>query len=223
MNRIFCVEDDENIRELIEYTLSNVGYDVKGFCSANEFYEEIKTVSPTLILLDIMLPDSDGLTILSNIRQNESLRDIPVIMLTAKSGQMDKIKGLNLGADDYITKPFDIMELMARINAVIRRIPKKEKSGKYTFKEITIDTNSRKVTANGKEITLTYKEFELLSALVINKGIVLSRESLMLKVWDTDFEGESRTVDVHIRSLRQKLGEYGEYICTIRNVGYKVG
>ena len=223
MNRIFCVEDDENIRELIEYTLSNVGYDVKGFGSANEFYEEIKTFSPTLILLDIMLPDSDGLTILSNIRQNESLRDIPVIMLTAKSGQMDKIKGLNLGADDYITKPFDIMELVARINAVIRRIPKKEKSGKYTFKEITIDTNSRKVTANDKEITLTYKEFELLSALVINKGIVLSRESLMLKVWDTDFEGESRTVDVHIRSLRQKLGEYGEYICTIRNVGYKVG
>lgn len=223
MNKIFCVEDEENIRELIEYTLTNVGYDVVGFSCAKDFFQEIKKSSPTLILLDIMLPDSDGISILSQIRKTDSTKDIPVIMLTAKSGQMDKIKGLNLGADDYITKPFDIMELVARINAVIRRIPKKEEAKEYSYKEISIDPVSRKVTAGNDEITLTYKEFELLYTLVVNKGIVLSRETLMLKVWETDFEGETRTVDVHIRSLRQKLGKYGEYIQTIRNVGYKVG
>lgn len=223
MNKIFCVEDEENIRELVEYTLTNVGYDVKGFSCAKDFFEEIKVSSPTLILLDIMLPDSDGISILSELRHDNSTKDIPVIMLTAKSGHMDKIKGLNLGADDYITKPFDIMELVARINAVIRRIPKKEKSKEYSYNEISIDPVSRKVTAGNDEITLTYKEFELLYTLIVNKGIVLSRETLMLKVWETDFEGETRTVDVHIRSLRQKLGQFGEYIQTIRNVGYKVG
>lgn len=223
MNRIFCVEDDENIRELIEYTLVNVGYDVKGFSCGKDFFEKIRSHTPTLILLDIMLPDSDGISILSELRQNDSTKDIPVIMLTAKSGQMDKIKGLNLGADDYITKPFDIMELVARINAVIRRLPKKDKPKEYSYKEIVIDPVSRKVTAGNSDIILTYKEFELLYTLIVNKGIVLSRETLMLKVWETDFEGETRTVDVHIRSLRQKLGQFGEYIQTIRNVGYKVG
>ena len=190
MNKIFCVEDDENIRELIEYTLTNVGYDVKGFCCAKDFYDCIKSDIPTLILLDIMLPDSDGLSILSHIRDDDEIKDVPVIMLTAKSGQMDKIKGLNQGADDYITKPFDIMELVARINALIRRIPKKEKIEKYSFKEISIDINSRKVTVANNEINLTFKEFELLSTLIINKGIVLSRETLLLKVWDMDFEPE---------------------------------
>lgn len=224
LKKIFCVEDDENIRELIEYTLSSSGFEVKGFACAADFFKAIQAENPSLILLDIMLPDIDGMDILASLRQSDKTKKIPVIMLTAKSSQLDKIKGLDSGADDYITKPFDILELIARINACLRRNhDDTSKANIYSYKELSIDTESHKVYADNTEIILTFKEFELLKILIINKGIVMTREKLMLKVWNTDFEGETRTVDVHIRSLRQKLGKYGEYIITVRNVGYKVG
>lgn len=224
MKKIFCVEDDENIRELIEYTLSSTGFEAKSFACAADFFKAIESEIPSLILLDIMLPDTDGMDILASLRQSDKTKKIPVIMLTAKSSQLDKVKGLNSGADDYITKPFDILELIARINACLRRSSDDTSNENiYHFKELSIDTMSHKVYADNTEITLTFKEFELLKILIINKGIVMTRDKLMLKVWNTDFEGETRTVDVHIRSLRQKLGKYGEYIVTVRNVGYKVG
>ena len=206
MKTIYCVEDDENIRELIEYTLGSMGFEVCGFGSAAAFYDALSKKTPSLVLLDIMLPDSDGMQILSHIRATPAVKKLPVIMLTAKAGRIDKIKGLDSGADDYITKPFDVLELVSRINALLRRCEQ---------------TDDNILTYN--EIPLTYKEFELLRQLLINNGIVLTRDRLMNDVWGTDFEGETRTVDVHIRTLRQKLGKYGDYIETVRNVGYKVG
>lgn len=224
MKSIFCVEDDLNIRELLEYTLKAYGFSSKGFETGASFLNYLKNETPSLILLDIMLPDIDGIQILTQLKSNSDTKDIPIIMLTAKSGRIDKIKGLDYGADDYITKPFDVLELISRINAVLRRSGGKEQEEKtpVKYKEMYINTESRVVTIGEDEIVLTYKEFELLHYLVINKGIVLSRDKLMNEVWGTDFEGESRTVDVHIRSLRQKLGLYGDYIVTVRNVGYKV-
>ena len=222
MKTIYCVEDDENIRELIEYTLGSMGFEVCGFGSAAAFYDALSKKTPSLVLLDIMLPDSDGMQILSHIRATPAVKKLPVIMLTAKAGRIDKIKGLDSGADDYITKPFDVLELVSRINALLRRCEQTD-DNILTYNEITVDTARRKVTANNEEIPLTYKEFELLKQLLINNGIVLTRDRLMNDVWGTDFEGETRTVDVHIRTLRQKLGKYGDYIETVRNVGYKVG
>ena len=176
-----------------------------------------------MILLDIMLPDIDGLQILNDLRRKSETKDIPVILLTAKGGRLDKIKGLDLGADDYITKPFDVLELVSRINAVLRRTSGNENTQKSSleYKDIQINAESRTVKVAGEQIALTYKEFELLYYLLSNKGIVLTRDKLMNEVWGTDFEGETRTVDVHIRTLRQKLGHAGEYIVTVRNVGYK--
>ncbi len=224
MKHIFCVEDDTNIRELIEYTLSSSGFRVTGFECAKNFWLRIFDEKPDLILLDIMLPDEDGMHILKKLRENPQTIDIPTIMLTAKSAQVDKIRALDGGADDYVTKPFDIPELISRINAVLRRAAKTTVSPSVlTYQNITIDENSRKVTVGEKEISLTYKEFELLAQLILNKGLVMSRDKLMIHVWGTDFKGESRTVDVHIRTLRQKLGDSGKYIETVRNVGYKVG
>ena len=222
MKKIFCVEDDDNIRELIEYTLNQTGFEAKGFACAGEFFSELESDVPDLILLDIMLPDKDGIEILRELRSAEKYAKIPVIMLTAKSGRMDKIKGLDTGADDYITKPFDIMELVSRIKAVLRRY-KKETSDKVNYRGIELDRKCRTVTADGENINLTYKEFEVLSLLISNPGMVFTRDRLMNDVWGTDFEGETRTVDVHIRTLRQKLGKFGEYIETVRNVGYKAG
>jgi len=222
MKKIFCVEDDSNIRELIEYTLTSMGFAFEGFECASNFFDAIRAELPDLILLDIMLPDKDGMEILSELKQSSDKCNIPVILLTAKTSQINKIKGLDSGADDYITKPFDIMELVSRINAVLRRC-KPETGNIITYNGITLDTAARTVTTseNGK-ITLTYKEFELLRILLQNKKTVLTRDVLMNKIWGTDFEGETRTVDVHVRTLRQKLGKYGEYIETVRNVGYKM-
>lgn len=222
MQDIFCVEDDADIKELIEYTLSSSGFRVTGFDSAAAFWEGMKTKTPSLVLLDIMLPDEDGMQILKKLKASGETASIPTIMLTAKSGQIDKIKALDGGADDYVTKPFDIPELISRINAVLRRSEKKATAGVLKLGNITVDSNSRRVTVGENEVALTYKEFELLSQLIRNKGLVMTRDKLMISVWGTDFKGESRTVDVHIRTLRQKLGAAGSCIETVRNVGYKV-
>ncbi len=223
MRKIYCVEDDSSIRELLEYTLRSSGFDVRGFENASDFMTALSGSLPSLVLLDIMLPDRDGMQVLHELRSRNETKSVPVILLTAKGGRLDKIKGLDGGADDYITKPFDVLELVSRINAVLRRTsaPDANQKASLQYKDVEIDTGSRTVTVAGVPVTLTFKEFELLYYLVSNKGIVLSRDKLMNEVWGTDFEGETRTVDVHIRTLRQKLGSAGEYIVTVRNVGYK--
>lgn len=220
MSKIFCVEDDANIRELVLYTLNATGFEAKGFESGTELFERIKEELPDLVLLDIMLPGMDGMEILEILKKDYN--DLPVIMVTAKSDQIDKIKGLDNGADDYITKPFDIMELVSRVKAVLRRAYKEKNTNILTYKSLQLNHDSRRVTVSGEDIILTFKEYELLHILLENKGVVLSRDKLMNEVWGTDFEGETRTVDVHVRTLRQKLGLAGEYIETVRNVGYKI-
>lgn len=220
MTKIFCVEDDKSIRDLIIYALSNEGFEVKGFEDFKSMRKGLEGETPDLFLLDIMLPGEDGLFILDWLRHN-SYKDTPAIMLTAKDHEIDKVKGLDLGADDYITKPFSILELCARVRAILRRVSQDD-STIIEAKGIRIDKISRRVYVDDKEIELTYKEFELLAYLVQNKGIVLSRDKIMSEIWGFDFEGESRTVDVHIAFLRQKLGKKGQYIKTIRNVGYKM-
>lgn len=222
MKKIFCIEDDINIRELLEYTLTQSGYSVQGFESGNEFFSCLNTVIPDLVILDIMLPDKDGITILKELRQSPRTKNLPIIMLSAKSSQFDKIKGLDSGADDYITKPFDIMELISRINALFRRLTPPS-DDLLVFKELSLNLPKHVVKVCDKAISLTYKEFEILRVLIENQGVVITRDTLMNVVWGTTFEGESRTVDVHIRTIRQKLGTCGEYIETVRNVGYKIG
>lgn len=221
MKKLICVEDDSDISELISYTLTSYGFDVSAVGNAAEFYSELENNVYDMVILDIMLPDEDGIHILKNIRKNPRFKRLPVIMLTAKSGQMDKIKGLDSGADDYITKPFDIMEFISRVNAVLRRSEPDTDNSVIEFSGLTINTASREVFDGTKEIALTFKEFELLSILVSNMNYVQTRDTLMNRVWGTSFGGESRTLDVHIRTLRQKLGDAGRNIETIRNVGYK--
>ncbi len=221
MNRIFCVEDDEGIRDLISYAVKSAGFEVESFQAASDFETRIKEFIPSMVLLDIMLPDKDGIAVLKDIRNNESTKNVPVIMITAKSTESDKVKGLESGADDYVTKPFGVMELISRIKAVLRR------SGGVNqdvmdYKGIVLDNQSRSVTVDGVSVTITFKEFELLKYLMKHKGMVVSREVLLEKIWGYHFEGESRTLDVHIGSLRHKLGEKGKCIETIRNVGYKI-
>lgn len=220
---IFCVEDDGDIRELIEYTLKTAGFEVRGFEGGTELFEALESAKPQLILLDIMLSGTDGMKILKQLREKSATADIPVIMVTAKSDRLDKVRGLDCGADDYVTKPFDILELIARIKAVLRRSKAKQNTAEVLeCGEIEADLPQRRITVSGNEITLTYKEFELLVFLMENKGKVVTRTTLLDKIWNTDFEGESRTVDVHIRTLRQKLGAAGELIETVRNVGYRM-
>lgn len=224
MQRIYCVEDDESIRELVVYALKNNGFEANGFENADDLYKNIQDQRPDLLILDIMLPGDDGYIILKNIRKDNNTKDIPVIMLTAKTSEYDKIKGLDMGADDYISKPFGVMELISRVKAVLRRSIKLEDTQNLLCNdELFLDVEKRKVMANNEEVNLTFKEFELLHYLLRNQNIVLSRDKLMNEVWGTDFEGESRTVDVHIRTLRLKLGASGKIIQTIRNVGYKIG
>lgn len=217
---IYVVEDDENIRDLVLYALTSSGFDAMGFGSANPFYNALQSQLPNLILLDIMLPDEDGLSILKRLKVTAKTKKLPVILLTAKGTEMDKVNGLDLGADDYLTKPFSILELLSRAKAVLRR-SSEEAQDIYRMHGIEVDRKRRAVSADGKEIPLTFKEFELLYYLIANAGIVLSRERIMIKIWGTDFEGESRTVDMHIKTLRQKLGDASDAIQTIRNVGYK--
>ncbi len=218
---IYCIEDDESIRDLILYALRNSGYLAKGYESGDILYNNDE---PDLILLDIMLPGEDGYEILKNLKTNDKTADIPVIMLTSKTSEYDKVKGLDLGADDYIEKPFGVMELISRIKAVLRRSTKSDESKDLLcIDELCIDNKRHIVTVNGEEVQLTYKEYELLFYLMKNKGLVVSRDKLINEVWGYDFEGESRTVDVHVRTLRLKLGDAGKYIQTIRSVGYKIG
>jgi len=223
MAEIYIVEDEGDIRELVIYALTSAGFSAKGFESGATFFPALeKEETPDLIILDIMLPETDGVFILKKIRGVPKYAKIPVIMLTAKSAEYDKVKCLDMGADDYITKPFGVTELISRVNAVLRRYLPEEKSATLSYGAIAVDDSKREVTAGGAKVTLTYKEYELLCRLIKNAGIVLSREKLLETVWGYGFEGESRTVDVHIKTLRQKLGDCGGYIKTIRNVGYKL-
>ena len=220
-NLIYIVEDDSSIRELEKYALLNSGFTVEGFDSSKELYNALGTNLPVLIILDIMLPGEDGLNILKKIRQTPNYKYIPVIMVTAKTSEIDAVKGLDMGADDYITKPFGVMELISRIKAVLRRT-QTQKVNTVSLDEITIDEERHIVYINGEQVELTYKEYEILKLLIINKGIVLTRDRLMENIWGYDFEQGNRTVDVHIQSLRKKLGPSGDHIKTIRHVGYKI-
>ncbi len=220
---IFCVEDDGNIRDLVVYTLASTGFEAKGYENGKMFWEALETEVPELILLDIMLPGEDGMKILHKLKASSKTKDIPVIMLTAKSTEYDKVMGLDAGADDYIAKPFGMMELISRIKAVLRRTGRKAETDCLELKNITIFLKRHEVQVDGKTIALTLKEFELLKRLVENKGIVLTRDRLLAEIWGYDFDGETRTVDVHVRTLRQKLGEAGEIIETVRGVGYRMG
>ncbi len=217
---IYIVEDDVNIREIQRYALRNSGFEVQEFGCGRELYQAIRQRAPSLILLDIMLPGEDGLEILKNLRSDRATAKVPVIMLTAKSTELDKVKGLDLGADDYMTKPFGVMELISRVKALLRRTEGLTESAILTNGEIAVDTEKRKVTVSGSPCELTFKEFELLKMLILNSGIVLSRDKIMDQVWGFDYEGESRTVDMHVKTLRKKLGVGGGAIKTVRNVGY---
>ena len=223
MPKIYCIEDDESIRELIVYALNTSGYEGYGYEDGEDFFLALENTLPDLILLDIMLPGDDGLTILNKLKKNNNTKDIPVIMLTAKTSEYDKVKGLDMGADDYIPKPFGVMELISRVRAVLRRTGQVNTQDVLTLDAIEMDYERRTLRIHGQVVKLTYKEFELLYYLKKKKNIVLTREMIMNEVWGFDFEGETRTVDVHIGTLRQKLGESGKLIQTIRNVGYKVG
>lgn len=221
MAMIYCVEDDESIRDLITYALKSAGFEAESFESAADFESALKSKPPSMVLLDIMLPDKDGITILKEIRENEFTASLPIIMITAKGTESDKVKGFEYGADDYVTKPFGVMELISRIKAVLRRSGPAP-AGVVEYKGITLDNNTRIVRVEGEAVAVTFKEFELLKYLLENKGTVVPRESLLERIWGYHFEGESRTLDVHIGSLRHKLGEKGKCIETIRNVGYKI-
>lgn len=218
---IYIVEDDLNIQEIERFALKNSGYQVAGFETATEMWLAIERRLPELIMLDIMLPDEDGLSVLAKLRARPETRRIPVIMVTAKGEEIDKVRGLDAGADDYISKPFGVMEMIARVKALLRRTAGSEgKENVLCCGSVLLDTERRMVYVEDKPIELTYKEFELLRLLMKNRGIVVSREVIMERVWDSNFEGESRTIDVHVRTLRQKLGEAGTLIKTVRNVGY---
>ena len=224
MNRlIYIVEDDTAIKELESYALINSEFSVQGFERGKELFDALTIKIPALILLDIILPDEDGIHILKKIRSTMAYRDIPVIMVTAKTTEIDAVKGLDMGADDYITKPFGVMELVSRVKAVLRRTQKAEHQQILIYKNIVIDEAQHKVFVDDEEIELTYKEYEVLKLLIINKGIVLTRDKIMESIWGYDFEQGNRTVDVHIQSLRKKIKSAGVHIKTIRNVGYKVG
>ena len=221
---IFCVEDDDNIRELVIYTLETTGLEARGFADGTAFMEALAFDTPELVLLDIMLPGEDGLEILKKLKNSSKTKDIPVIMVTAKGSEYDKVVGLDSGADDYVTKPFGMMELVSRIKAVLRRsgAAKKKAEDIIVSGSLEINTKKHEVKADGEEIGLTLKEYELLKRLMENPNIVMTRDSLLEEIWGYDFDGETRTVDVHIRTLRQKLGKCGERVETVRGVGYRI-
>ena len=219
MATIYIVEDDLNIREIETFALKNSGYSVVDFECAKDFYKKLDEKVPNLIILDIMLPDEDGLSIVQRLRKKADTKNVPVLLISAKTSEIDVVKGLDMGADDYLTKPFGVMELISRVKALLRRSSYSENEKVLSLREILMDDEKRSVYVNDEAIELTFKEYELLKLLLINSGIVLTREKLMEKVWGTDFEGESRTLDMHIKTLRQKLKSAGSYIKTVRNVG----
>ncbi len=221
---IYFVEDDDSIRELVIYTLRNTGLDAKGFAKPSAFWKSMGDHLPDLVLLDIMLPEEDGLEILKKIRRDSKTKSLPVIMLTAKGTEYDQVIGLDCGADDYIAKPFGMMALVARVKAVLRRTKKDGAAEKIiTLGELEINSTRHTVMAAGESVNLTLKEFELLCLLMENPGIVFTRDQLLNQIWGYSFDGESRTVDVHVRHLRQKLGGCGKYIETVRGIGYRAG
>jgi len=220
--KIWCIEDDENINNLITYALASQGFEAEGMTCFADMDKKLQDSQPDLFLLDIMLPDTDGITILKKLKENSSTNDIPVIMLTAKNSEIDIVKALDLGAEDYITKPFGILEMVSRVKAVLRRCEKDKKSeDKLAFGQIVMDKERHRVTVNGETVELTLKEFSLLKLFMESPQRVLTRENIMDAVWGDSYVGESRTVDMHIKTLRHKLGNAGEAIVTIRGVGYK--
>lgn len=220
---IYCVEDDANIRDLVVYTLQNTGFEAKGFGDGRALKKALAEETPELILLDIMLPGEDGIQLLQQLRASAKTKRIPVIMVTAKGSEYDKVRGLDLGADDYVAKPFGMLELVSRIRAVLRRSNTDEGKDKQLHcGAVALDLEKYKVSANGREVALTLKEFELLRRLMERPDVVHSRDRLLEEVWGYDFYGETRTVDVHVRTLRHKLGEAGEQIETVRGVGYRI-
>lgn len=219
---IWCVDDDNTIREIEVYTLEQTGFTARGFADGVSMLEALKTEIPELIILDIMMPELDGIEVLKRLRSESSYKDIPVIMATAKGTEMDKIGGLNSGADDYLVKPFGVMEMVARVNAVLRRTTKVVYTDDITVGAITLKEKEHKVIVNSKKIELTHKEFEILKFFMLNPGIVFSRDRLMSEIWGMDYIGETRTVDMHIKTLRQKLGNAGSQIKTVIGVGYRL-
>ena len=219
---IYIVEDDKNIREIEMFALKNSGYSVEEFENAKSFFSRTVEKVPDLVLLDIMLPDMDGLEIVKKLRSRPDTVRVPIILVTAKTTELDKVKGLDIGADDYLTKPVGVMELISRVKALLRRSRALQDDKQLVLGDITLDSERREVHVGGELCELTFKEFELLKLLMVNAGIVLHRDTIMSDVWGTDYEGESRTLDMHIKTLRQKLGEAGNMIKTVRNVGYKM-
>ena len=219
---IYSVEDDAAIRELIVYALRQAGYEAEGFEEGGAFRQALERKTPELVLLDLMLPGEDGLSLLRFLRQNPATRETTVILLTARGTEMDKVVGLDTGADDYVVKPFGVMELLSRVKAVLRRSPKQEAAHVLTAANVTLDPSRRQVTVDGESITLTRKEFDLLETLMRNRGLVMTREKLLDTVWGIDFPGDTRTVDVHMGTLRQKLGAGAALLQTVRGVGYRM-
>lgn len=217
---IYIVEDDQNIREIESFALKNSGYNIMDFECAKDFYKKIAEKVPSLIVLDIMLPDEDGLDVLKKLRNTPATRKVPIILVTAKTTEIDKVKGLDMGADDYITKPFGVMELISRVKAVLRRSEGMDEEKTLSLADVSIDNEKHAVYIKDEVCELTYKEYELLKLLMINSGIVMSRDIIMERIWGSDFEGESRTLDMHIKTLRQKLKNANVTIKTVRNVGY---
>lgn len=219
---IFCVEDDEGIRNMVMYTLEASGFEVQGFENGKTFFSVLLMNRPDLILLDIMLPDMDGISILKRLKKDKATKDIPVIMATAKGTEYDKVIGLELGADDYLAKPFGMMEMVSRVKAVLRRTQPESDQKVLEVGGLSLDLNGHIVKVDGQRVQLTLKEYELLRLLMENIGRAFTREQLLLKIWESDYFGETRTVDVHIGTLRTKLGEYGKMIRTVRGVGYRM-
>lgn len=219
---IYCIEDDNGIRDLIVYTLTASGYEAKGFADSSEFWTAVKQEIPTLILLDVMLPNEDGISILKKIRSDKKTAEIPIIMETAKETEYDKVIALDLGADDYLTKPFGMMEMVSRVRAVLRRTSKEEIKQNLKLNELEINTSRHIVYVNKNEVYLTLKEYDLLKLFMENIGRAFTRDQLLSSVWGTEYVGETRTVDVHIGTLRTKLGSAGDYIKTVRGVGYRM-
>ncbi len=219
---IWCVDDDATIRDIEVYTLEQTGFEARGFADGVSMLQALKTEIPDLIVLDIMMPEMDGLQVLSKLRSEVAYKDIPVIMATAKGTEMDKIGGLNSGADDYLVKPFGVMEMVARVKAVLRRTVKEEAASDITVGKITLKENEHKVISDGEKVELTHKEFAILKLFMKNPNLVFSRDKLMSEIWGTDYIGETRTVDMHIKTLRQKLGAAGGQIKTVIGVGYRL-
>ena len=219
---IWCVEDDPSIRDIVVYALNSTGLEAYGFEDGQVFWDTLQEKQPDLILLDVMLPGIDGIELLTRMKGTERFRDIPVIMATAKGTEFDKVQSLDLGADDYLVKPFGMMEMVSRVKAVLRRCKPREDPNLLKLGELVLNRSEHKVTISGERVVLTYKEYELLKLFLTHPGVAFTREKLLQNVWNTDYVTESRTVDMHIRTLRQKLGAYGSIIETVRNVGYRL-